>query len=86
LTIKQDPLSKKVIIEKHGRGPLKGRAAKWYWAGSVCELVYITKGCANVCCAGNKDRHWLKPGMKPLHDAIGRIVDDEFIRFKEVVK
>ena len=67
---------------KHGHGHLKGRAAKWYWACSVCGLGYITQGSANVCCAGHKDRPWLKAGMKPSLNAIGRIVDDEFIRFK----
>ena len=86
MTIKPDPLSKMFIIEKHCHGPLKGRASKWHWACSVCGLVYITKGSAKVCCADHKDSHWLKPSMRPLRDAIGRVVDGDFTRFKEGVK
>jgi len=84
--VKRVPLAKRVVIERHGYGPLKGKASRWYWACAVCGLVYITKGCANFCCADQKDRHWLKPGMKPVLDAIGRIVDGEFTRFKKGVK
>ena len=79
MTIRPDPLSSKVIIEKHINGPLKGRAAKWYWACSVCGLVYFTRRHANVCCVGQKDRPWLKAHMKPMQGTIGRMVDGEFI-------
>ena len=85
-TVKRVPLTKKVIIEKHIHGPLKGVASKWYWACAVCGLVYITKGPANFCCGEHKGRHWFKPGMKPKLDAIGRIVDGEFVRFEKGVK
>ena len=84
--VKRVPLAKRVVIEKHSHGPLKGRVSKWYWACAVCGLVYITKGSANFCCADHKDHHWLKTSMRPLHDAIGKIVDGEFTRFKEGVK
>jgi len=85
-TVKRVPLTKKVIIEKHIHGPLKGVASKWYWACAVCGLVYITKGPANYCCGIHKDRPWLKPWMKPKLDALGRLVDGEFIRFEKGVK
>jgi len=81
--VKRVPLAKRVVIDKHRHGLLKGRTSKWYWACAVCGLVYITKSCANVCCADHKDRYWLKPGLKLFLDAIGKIVDGEFIRFKE---
>ena len=81
--VKRVPLTKRVIIEKHIDGPLKGRASKWYWACSVCGLVYITKGPANFCCGVHKGRHWFMPHMKPKLDAIGRIIDGEFTRFKK---
>ena len=81
--VKPVPLAKRVIIEKHNHGHLKGRPSKWYCACAVCKLVYINKGSANFCCAGQKDHHWLKTSMRPLHDAIGRIVDGEFTRFKK---
>jgi len=77
------PLTNRVVIEKHDHGPLKGRASKWYWACAVCKLVYINKGSANFCCGDQKDRHWLKTSMRPLLDAIGRLVDGEFTRFKK---
>ena len=84
--VKRVPLAKRVVIEKHGHGPREGRASKWYWACAVCGLVFITKGPANFCCGVHKGRHWFKPWMRPKLDAIGRIVDGEFIRFKEGVK
>ncbi len=81
--VKRVPLTKRIIIEKHSHGPLKGKAARWYWACAVCGLVYITKGSANFCCGEHKGRHWFKLGMKPKLDAIGRVVDGEFTRFKK---
>ncbi len=82
-SVKRVPLTKRIIIEKHSHGPLKGKAARWYWACAVCGLVYITKGSANFCCGEHKGRHWFKLGMKPKLDAIGRVVDGEFTRFKK---
>jgi len=81
--VKRVPLTKRIIIEKHSHGPLKGKAARWYWACAVCGLVYVSKGPANFCCGEHKGRHWFKLGMKPKLDAIGRVVDGEFTRFKK---
>ena len=81
--VKRVPLAKMVIVEKHVHGPLKGRVSKWYWACAFCGLVYITKEPANFCCGEHKGRHWFKSGMKPKLEAIGRIVDGEFTRFKK---
>lgn len=72
---------KRIITLKHGPGPLEGKPAKWYWACSVCGLVYITRGCAIFCCDTQKRPYYLKTIMKPRLDAIGRIVDGQFIRF-----
>ena len=77
---------KKIITLMHGPGPLEGKAAKWYWACSVCELVYIRKGCAIFCCVNHKHPPYLKKIMRPRLDAIGRIVDGQFIRFTKGVK
>ncbi len=81
--VKRVPLTKRVVIERHDYGPLKGKAARWYWACAVCGLVYVSKGPANFCCGEHKGRHWFKLGMKPKLDAIGRVVDGEFTRFKK---
>ena len=77
---------KRVITLMHGPGPLEGKAAKWYWACSVCELVYITRGCAIFCCVNHKKPHYVKTSAKPRGDALGRIVAGQFIRFIKVGK
>jgi len=73
----------RIITLRHGPGPLEGKAARWYWACSVCELVYITRGCAIFCCVNHKKPNFTEPVMKPRLEAIGRIVDGQFIRFKK---
>ena len=72
---------KRIVTLRHGPGSLEGKAAKWYWACSVCELVYITRGCAIFCCVNHKKPHYTQTSAKPILDALGRIVDGQFIRF-----
>ncbi len=77
---------KRIITLRHGSGPLEGKAAKWYWACSVCELVYLTRGRAIFCWVNHKKPRYVKTSAKPMLDALGRIVDGQFIRFTKVGK
>ncbi len=80
MTAKIKRMSNKVIVEKHLDGPLKGKASKWYWSCSVCDLVYIAKYYANFCCGRKKNRPWMRD-RKPNRKALGKMVEGEFVRF-----